>query len=392
MRPLYFLLLTLILHPASTIFAQIPIPAISPIPRELREQLNNIEWTDETIATFISEMPKFETHLHLDGTLSSETILELAKKQDYTPLKTKTLDEIQSAAVVSQSRGSLAEVLKAFETIYPLLHTAEAMEKIAYDLISKANEQNVLYLEVRFAPSLQAAENFSVQQAVEAVRRGLRQGERDFGVQSGIIISLYRTLPVEQNEEMFQVAKQYYGDGVVGIDLAGDESKFPLSDFKDFYKRAKDAGMFTTVHAGEVPGGQDLELALELGVDRIGHANLLTEKPELYDTILEKGISIEVNLTSNLMVGAIEEYEAHPISDWVGRGIPILISTDDPGVFGIDLAHELGILVEKFGWTPRDIIAVQLWTIDALFLPKSEKEELRIRFKAGIDKLLTSFQ
>jgi adenosine deaminase len=244
------------------------------------------------------------------------------------------------------------------------------------------------YMEVRFAPALQAAPGFSVDDAVDAVLEGLRRGEKDFGVRSGVIICLYRPLSLEQNEAMLESAIKHRGRGVVGIDLAGDEAKFPLSRFKELYRRAKEAGLFTTAHAGEVPGSADLETALELNVDRLDHATLLEQRPDLLRLVIQRRLPIGVNLTSNLRTSAIHSYKEHPIAAWYRAGIPVMISTDDPGVFGIDLAHEFRVLLE-LGFTPEDLIAIQWRTIDGLFLPPAEKQALRARFETEMGRLLS---
>ena len=180
--------------------------------------------------------------------------------------------------------------------------------------------------------------------------------------------------------------------GVVGIDLAGDEAAAPLSDFKEMFARAKDRGLRTTAHAGEAPGSHDLATALELGVDRLGHATLLAQDPELLKRVAAQGIPIEVNLTSNLRTGAVRDLKDHPIKDWYQAGIPVSVSTDDPGVFGIDLNHEYGILSRTLHFSAEDLLNVSFQGIDSLFLPAREKEELKARFETELKGILAGLQ
>jgi len=325
--------------------------------------------------------------MHLDGSISPKTIKELASDQGYEPLMNKSPEEIADEAVVKTSRESLAEVLEAFRTIYPLLHSTEALEAISYEYMKSAHHQNIIYAELRFAPALQATGEFSMDEVVESVINGLNRGEIDFGIEWGIIICLLRHMTLEQNEEMLEAALKYKERGVVGIDLAGDESLFPLSKFKALYIRAKKQGLFTTAHAGETPGSRDLETALEIGIDRVGHATLIREDSILYQQFVTRKIPIEVNLTSNLRTGAVRSYLEHPVRKWFLAGIPISVSTDDPGVFGIDLPHEYRIMVDRMGFTPDDLVSIQLSSIESAFLTQENKKALRDRFLLEIKEL-----
>jgi adenosine deaminase len=360
--------------------------AVTRLPEGLVQSVRRIEWTPARLDRLIAELPKVETHLHLDGALSPRTIKALAVAQKHEPLASKSLKEIAAVAVVSKPKDSLGEVLQAFRTVYPLLQTPEALETVAYEVVKAARKQNIRHLEARFAPALQATETFSQEQALQAVLRGLARGEKEFGVRSGVIVCLIRGIPGvdrAKNERMTELAIAYRGRGVVGLDLAGNETAQPLSDFRDLYERAKAAGLRTTAHAGEVPGSRDVETALELGVDRLGHATLLSENPALLEEVRRRGVPIEVNLTSNVRTSAVGSVEAHPARQWYEAGIPVTFSTDDPGVFGIDLNGEYRLL-PRLSFSPEDIVAVAYQGIDALFLPEADKQALRERFAADV--------
>ena len=365
------------------------------LPEDLRVQAEGIRWTPELTDRLIREMPKVETHLHLDGALSPKTIKALAVRQKYAPLASKSLAEIAALTVVDRPRDSLAEVLAAFRTVYPLLLDGGAVEQAAYEAAAAEHRVRVRYVEVRFAPALQATDSFTAEQALKAALKGLRRAKKDFGIGSGVILCLIRPFDLvsrDKNAAMVDLAAAYVGRGVVGIDLAGDEAAQPLSDFKDLYLRAKEKGLRLTAHAGEVPASRDLETALDLGVDRLGHATLLPRFPGLAAKVRERGLPIEVNLTSNLRTGAVKDLRDHPVKDWHRAGIPIALSTDDPGVFGIDLDHEYRILARELGFSPEDILDVDFQGIDALFLPAAEKAELRLRFETEVRGLLARIE
>jgi adenosine deaminase len=356
----------------------------------LRVRADAIAWTDETRERFVAALPKIETHLHLDGSLSPKTIAALARQQGYAPLMGRSEAEIAALTVVDEPREDLAAVLEAFLAIYPLLHTPEALETVAYDFIAAAHEQNIRYVEVRFAPVLQAVpeQEFTIEAVLEAVLAGLERGRRDFAVESAVIVCLFRPLPVEVNAAMLDAAIAFRDRGVVGIDLAGDEGQVPLAEFAELYRRAADAGLFRTVHAGEIAGSKDLALALELGVDRIGHAKYIEAEPALFEEVLRRGIGLEVNLTSNHRTGAIATLAEHPARRWFDAGAALSVSTDDPGVFGITLTGEYSLLIRELGFGVGDLIELQRRTIATLFMPEADKRHLEARMLAEIEALL----
>lgn len=368
--------------------AQLPSVFLRQPPKDLFARAARKRWTPEKVAEFVARMPKVETHVHLDGALTQERLAWLAERQHYAPLAGKSAADIRAATMVTTPRASLHDVLQAFFSFYDLLKTPEAMEGAAKDLMAAAREQNIRYMEVRFAPALQATPEFPMEAVLQSVLKGLKTGGEASGVRSGVIICLYRPLPREVNEQMLDLAAKYRGRGVVGIDLAGDEAKNPLSEFADLFAKAKELGLYRTVHAGEVPGSSDLELALQLGVDRIGHGDLLAESPQLLKEVAQRHIPIEINITSNMRTGITKEYRDHPARKFFEAGAVITPSTDDPGVFGNTLTGEYMILANELGFSVPELIAIDLQSVDALFLPQAEKTALRRRFEREIATLL----
>ena len=361
--------------------------AAAPLPPALEAAVAAVRWTPARVAVLIKDLPKAELHVHLDGALSPATISRLAKEQGYAPLKDKTVEEIAALSVVSKARPSLAKVLEAFGVVYPLLRRADAVETAAYELVRSASTSNVRWLEARFAPELQAAPGFSAEDALRAALRGLARGRVDFGVKYGVILCLLRPdglQSMEKNEATLRLALLYKDAGVVGVDLAGDESAAPLSRYAPLLRRAKDAGLGVTAHAGEVPGSQDVAAALALGADRLGHATLLSKDPASLALVRARRVPLEVNLTSNLRTSAVRSLRRHPARGWRALGIPLAVSTDDPGVFGVTLDGEYALLASQLGFKPRDLIAVALDAADAAFLPPAERKALRAEFEAVI--------
>jgi adenosine deaminase len=337
------------------------------------------------LARFIAAMPKVETHLHLDGALSPATVKALAERVPDSPLRGLSEGEIRRRVVVDTPRAALPEVLAAFDAFYPLLRSAAAVELAAYEAAREAARQGVLHHELRFAPILQEAPGFSSRDALDAALRGAARGTEDFGVGAGVILCLLRPFSVvsrERNQEMADLAVAYAGRGVVGLDVAdigaGDEA---LSSYADWLKAGKAAGLGVTAHAGEAPRGRELEDALDIGVDRLGHGVRLRERPDLVEEVRSRGIFVEANPTSNLRTGAVASYREHPVRAWFDSGLKVTLSTDDPGVFGVDLLHEYAVLSGELGFSPRELLAVSRNGLDSLFLPAAAKAALIEEFE-----------
>ena len=203
---------------------------------------------DSKAASALRLLPKVELHCHLDGSLRPATILELARERGVR-LPAGTIEGIRPHVQV-HGPCSLGECLAVFERVYPLLRDAAALERVAYELCEDSAADNIRHLEVRYAPMLNAAPGFSPEATVEAVLRGLRRGREAFGVSSGVILCLIRSHGARENGAVMSVLKRYYRSSnglrtpnVVGMDLAGDEFRFPTRLYSDFFEQARALGI-----------------------------------------------------------------------------------------------------------------------------------------------------
>lgn len=364
------------------------VPDYSP---EVATALRQVDWTPTRFDRLIREMPKAELHVHLDGALAPETIARLAKAQKYEPLAHMAAGEIARLSIVSTNQPTLAKVLEAFKLVYPLMRRADAVEDAAYELVRTAAKSRIRRIEVRFAPELLAAAGFSAEQALQAALAGLDRGRKDFKVRSSVTLCLLRPdslMPMSANESTLALAIKYAGRGVVGVDVAGDEAAAPLDNYVPLLEKAKFHGLGVTVHAGEVPTSADLATAVKVGADRLSHATTLGQDPDLLSVVRGRRLPIEVNLTSNLRTSAVTDLKTHPAKQWRKLGIPLVIGTDDPGVFDVSLVHEYRLLRDELGFTPEDVVAVSLQAVDALFLPAAERGMIRKEFEEELVSLL----
>ncbi|OGR85717.1 MAG: adenosine deaminase [Elusimicrobia bacterium RIFCSPHIGHO2_02_FULL_57_9] len=346
----------------------------------------------EALDAFFRRLPKTDIHCHLDGSLRPATVLELARRYK-VKMPADNLEDLTPHVQVAATCRSLKEFLDVFYLLYPLLRYAEAIERIAYELIEDCAAENIRHVEVRLAPELQATEKLSSDQVISAVLKGLKKGLEDFGTTSSVIICLFRAHGPKENRRAFSSLRKFFKadsileePAVVGLDLAGDEAKYPTIEFSSFYEEAKKLGLYTTCHAGETVGTANLTAALELSVMRIGHGIHLMEDPKLLAEVVRRRVPLEIGLTSNMRTKSIPESQTHPARAFHRAGVAITLNTDDRGILGIDLTHEYAF-AHKLGFTADELAAISLGSVDHLFMPSAQRAKLRRRFEAEISDM-----
>lgn len=337
-------------------------------------------------------LPKVDVHCHLDGSLRVSTILDLARRMK-VKLPADNESDLRRYVVSGPECGSLTECLDTFRHIYPVLREAASVERAAYEVVEDCAAENIRHVEIRFAPKLQAHERFSVPSVIEAALSGLERGLKDHGVSSGAIICLYRGESPSANREAFEAARTFFRPenglsrpGVVGLDLAGDESAHPSMEFSDLFEEAARAGMPATCHAGETEGTDNLRAALEMGVRRIGHGTRLVDDEELLRETVRRGIAVEVGITSNVRTKTVPDAFSHPVRRLHEAGLPVLLTTDDRGIFDIDLTHELALAAE-LGFSVEELTRMSVEAVDHLFLPEDDRRKLKAGFESEISQL-----
>ena len=165
--------------------------------------------------------------------------------------------------------------------------------------------------------------------------------------------------------------------GVVAVDLAGDEANFPGELFVDHFRRAREAGLHVTVHAGESAGPESVRQAvLELGAERLGHAVQAVHDEATMDLLAARRIGIESCLTSNVQTSTVPGYADHPLPIFLQRGLLVTLNTDDPGISGIDLAHEYAVAEKELGLSPAALRQLQENAVEVAFLTPQERQAL----------------
>ena len=324
-------------------------------------------------------LPLIDLHHHLDGSVRLETILDLGQ-QHGLELPGNDQESLRPFVQVTEPKADIMEFIAKFEWMIGVLVDYAACERIGYENVLDAEAEGIDYIELRFSP-LFMAQPHGLEPAgiVEAVAKGVRRAEAETGVRANLIGIISRHFgPEAAMGELEALLSQK--DKLVGLDLAGDEANFPGELFVAHFARARKAGWGITVHAGEAAGAESIWQAIRgLGATRIGHAVRALEDPDLVEYMVENGIGVEANLTSNVQTSTVPSYAAHPLKAMLEAGLLATINSDDPGISNIDLPYEYTVAAPKAGLTQAQIAQAQANALELAFLPAAEKDALRER-------------
>lgn len=312
----------------------------------------------------LEKIPKVELHLHLDGAVP----LELASQ-----LSGLSMLDIKEKMIAKDKCQDLNEYLTKFDFPISLMQTKENLTTIAHQLATSLERQNVIYAEIRFAPMFHTKAGLSFEEVVDAVLLGLKQTP---SIKTNLILCLMRGMDREANQKTLDVALKYLNKGVCAIDLAGAEDKYPLSDYKDFFCKAREKNLPFTIHAGESGGADEVIEAIQLGATRIGHGIHAIENNDALELIKEKDVLLEVCPTSNVQTNAVSDYASHPIPKLYKNQIPVCINTDDPTISNLSLTEEYLKLFEQFHFEITDYQKMNINALNHAFLNSEEKQSL----------------
>jgi adenosine deaminase len=332
-------------------------------------------------------LPLIDLHRHLDGNVRLETILDLGRQHDL-PLPAWDVEGLRPHVQMMGPTAEGASVpgvmafISKFEWMMRILVDYDACRRVAYENVGDARDEGLDYVELRFSPWFMAeTHGLNPAGVVEAVVDGVAAGARDFDQKVNLIGIISRTYGPEAGQKELE-ALLGQRDQIVALDLAGDEANWPGALFAKHFSRARDAGWQITAHAGEADGPQSIWQAVrELGAARLGHGVTAIEDPMLMDYLTEKGIGVEISLTSNVQTRTVVDYASHPAWHFLERGLLVTLNTDDPGISAIDLRHEYEVAAPAAGLTPEQIRQAQHNALTVAFLPPEAKEALKARRK-----------
>lgn len=286
----------------------------------------------------IEKIPKIDLHCHLDGSLTRSMIRNHLGR-----------DVAEEELSVPDNCSSLTEYLEKFDLPLQCLQDEAGLEEGAYTFLRQAAAEHVIYMEARFAPMLSVHENLNCSQVIEAVRKGLERAKKEYGIRYGILVCAMRHHDKELNLSMLRCARDYLGQGVLALDLAGDESAYPTAQFREIFREAKRLGMPFTIHSGETGSISNVQEAYHLGARRIGHGIALCRDEELMKRYAAAGIGVEMCPTSNFQTKAVRTWEEYPLKRFMDAGIKVSVNTDNRTVSYTTMTKELQLIYDHYG-------------------------------------------
>jgi aminodeoxyfutalosine deaminase len=317
-------------------------------------------------------LPKAELHLHLEGSVSPETLTELSQNHDTGEL---TLEEARSLYRYDNFTG----FLMAFKAISERLRTPEDYELITYRMLEGLAAQGVVHAEAYVSVGvIYYWKRIDFEPIFAGMERGRRRAEQDFGTTLYWIFDAVRHFGPEQAARVFRKAAELRAQSpsVVGIGIGGDERQTGAEPFRQLYAEAREAGLRLTAHAGETVGPEGIWAALNIGAERIGHGLSAQHDSELMGVLAERQVPVEVCISSNLRTGCCISLGEHPVRRYFDSGLMVTLNSDDPALFCSNLIDEYRLASAEFGFTPEHLREIAANSIEASFLPPERKVAL----------------
>lgn len=313
----------------------------------------------------ILEMPKIDLHCHLDGSLTQACLCELSGRE-------VAVSELQ----VSDDCQNLAEYLEKFDLPLQYLQTAEGLWKASKAFLMDLKKDNIAYVEVRFAPLLSVNEHLNCKQVMEAVLTGLEDAKKECQILYNVIACAMRHHAIEDSLQMMKDCREFLGQGLCALDLAGNEAAFPMENFRELFAEAKKMGYPFTLHAGECGRVENVIESVKAGAKRIGHGIALTGNPEAIQFCKERKIAIEMCPISNMQTKAVSCKEDYPIREFLDAGLRVTLNTDNRMVSNSTIAKEMEFVQINYGITDQELCRMTENAIEASFAKDEVKQIL----------------
>jgi adenosine deaminase len=333
---------------------------------------------------FIARMPKAELHVHLEGSVHPETLLDLGRKHGVR----YPFTDVAGARDWFRYRD-FPHFIEVFDAVLASLLDEDDHARVTYELAQEAQRQHTRYLEVTFTPAspLKPRSAALPDVVLAGMQAGAARAEHELGVRMQFILDPGRNRTPEEFMAYARWFSANLGGRLVGFGLGGVEVDNPPNRYAAAFARVRAAGARLTLHAGETVGPASIRAALAVGAERIGHGVRAIEDPDLVRELAERRIVLEVSPTSNVMLGIYPSYAAHPWRALHAAGVPLTINTDDPVLFSTTLTDEYRIVAEQFGYTLDELCAFSLQAVRAAFLPEADRRALARQFEAEMAAL-----
>jgi adenosine deaminase len=334
-------------------------------------------------------MPKVELHVHLEGSVRPETLIQLAAKYNVA-LPAKNLDELKDWYAFKD----FDHFIEVYGTISGCFRHVDDIELIAREFLIGQAAQNIKYSEVTFTPYSQYVNSgLGFHDQMDAVNRARLWAEKELGVQMAVIVDIPRLISAEEGELVADWVIERYGDGMlIAMGLGGPEKGNPPIKFKTAFDKVREKEIPCILHAGETQGPESIWQAIDIADSlRIGHGVRAIEDPALIAHLRDKQTPLEVCPTSNICLKVYPSIAEHCLPLLMKEGLYITINSDDPPMFNTTLTNEFIQLQKQFGWEAELIEKLTLDAIKASLLSAEQKQEMLGTFQSEFIKLRSQY-
>jgi aminodeoxyfutalosine deaminase len=299
--------------------------------------------------------PKIELHVHLEATIQPETLLAIANRNG----EALPADTVEGLRELYRFRD-FDHFIEVWILTTNCLRTEADFRQIVVDYAAEAKRHGAVYLEAIFSPIERTWRGVSWDEIFSGYCDGAQEARELHGVEVRLNPDITRSAPIEDAFTLVEYAGKFRDRGIVAVGLGGEEAYYPNAPFAPPFAAARDAGLGSVPHAGEVVGPESVRSALDLlEPDRIRHGFRAIEDPALVDELAGRGLVLDMTPISNVRTGAIRSLEEHPLPALVAAGVRCSVSTDDPVMFDTDLTREYEA-AERLGLEPRALYETAL--------------------------------
>ena len=333
--------------------------------------------------TAVDNLPKAELHLHLEGAILPQTAIELAARHGVA----LTPGEVAARYSYSDFRG----FLETFKWVTSFLRGPEDYALITRNLAEELVKQNVVYAEITVSAGVMLRRTQNVEANFKAIRE-VAQSVPFSRLRTAWIFDATRQFGDDQAMEVARLAAKLQSSGVVALGMGGDELAFPTVNFRPAFDYAHQQGLHTVCHAGEIGGPESVREAVELlGAERIGHGIAVMLDESLANSLSTRRVVLENCITSNLCTGALARQTGnpsatlkdHPLPHFLKLGVPVTLSTDDPGLFHTDLLTEYSHAA-ALGLSKEQLVQLAEQSFLAAFVSPEDKRQMLVDFRAAV--------
>ncbi len=296
--------------------------------------------------------PRVELHLHLEGAVSAAALVRLSSRSP-API----FPDLASIRARRRALGSPDAFFSFYRDVCRQIRSAADYATVARALTARLVRERIRHAEVYVSPAVAeklGLDWFEVRAALETVFAAHEAASRGRVV---VLLDVVRHWGAASADRVLDLHERSPWRRVLGFGLGGEEAAFPARDFAGAFRRARRLGLMPVAHAGEWAGPDSVVDALEhLSPVRIAHGIRAAEDAVLLRQLARRGVVCDVCPTSNLATGAVRAGTAHPVRALLAAGVPVTLSTDDPGLFGTTLRNEFR-RVASWGATGADLLA-----------------------------------